>query len=319
MKLGVFTPLFYDRSLDEALDYIQASGLHAVEIGCGAYPGDKHCEPDLLLNDPEALAVFQRAVANRGLTISAISAHGNPLHPRAEVARPFHEALIKAIDLAHRLEVPVVNCFSGCPGDGPDALYPNWPVAPWPHEYRELLEWQWQERIIPYWQEVGAYASARKVKLAFEMHGGFSVHNPPTLMRLREAVGEVVGANFDPSHLFWQGIDPILAIRYLGQAIYHVHAKDTGTDPVHAPITGVLDMTPYAQVNKRSWIFRSVGFGHDQKFWKDFVAALRTVGYDYVLSIEHEDALFSVEEGFQKAVATLKEAIALEPAPKVWW
>jgi len=319
LKLGVFTPLFYDRSLEETLDHVKESGLDAVEIGCGAYPGNKHCNPDLLLEDESARRAFQQAVVSRGLMISALSAHGNPLHPRKEVARPFHEVLEKTIRLAELLEVPVVNCFSGCPGDSENAQNPNWPVVAWPDDFREILEWQWKEKIIPYWKEMGRFAEEHHVRLAFEMHGGFSVHNPPTLLRLREAVGEVIGANFDPSHLFWQGIDPILAVRHLGPAIVHVHAKDTMMDPVSARIVGVLDTTPYDQVMRRSWIFRSVGYGHDNKFWKDFVAALRTVGYDYVLSIEHEDILFSSEEGFQKAVATLKEAIAVGPLPKVWW
>lgn len=319
MKLGVFTPLFHDRPLEEALDFVKSSGLDAVEIGCGGYPGKAHCDPARLLEDASALEVFRRAIAGRGLVLSALSVHGNPLHPRPEVAREFHDDFVQAVRLAERLEVSTIICFSGCPGDGDGARYPNWPVAPWPGEFRELLEWQWQEKLIPYWREWGGFAAERGVRLALEMHGGFLVHSPPTLLRLREAVGEVIGANFDPSHLFWQGIDPLLAVRHLGPAIYHVHAKDTGFDPVNLPVQGFLDMTDYGQVQRRSWIFRSVGFGHDTKFWRDFVSALRTVGYDHVLSIEHEDALFSSEEGFRKAVATLKDAIAYEPLPAAWW
>lgn len=319
MKLGVFTPVLYDRPLEEALDLVRAMGLEAVEIGCGGYPGKRHCDPDRLLEDGRAVRGFQRAIESRGLTLSALSCHGNPLHPRRKLARGFHEDFLKAVRLAERLSVPVVIVFSGCPGDSDRARYPNWPVAPWPNEFRELLDWQWREKLIPYWREQGQLAAEHGVRLAFEMHGGFLVHSPPTLLRLRQAVGEVVGANFDPSHLFWQGIDPILAVRRLGEAIFHVHAKDTALDPVNAPLAGVLDMTDYGAVAHRSWIFRSVGFGHPAKFWKDFVSALRTVGYDGVLSIEHEDALFSSEEGLRKAVATLKEAIASEPVPSPWW
>jgi sugar phosphate isomerase/epimerase len=151
------------------------------------------------------------------------------------------------------------------------------------------------------------------------MHPGFVVYNPATLLRLRAAVGPMVGANLDPSHLFWQGIDPIVAIRELGGAIFHVHAKDTALDPVNVARNGVLDQAPYSDVASRSWVFRSVGYGHDTLFWKRFVSALRVSGYDHVLSIEHEDSLASRDEGLTKAIATLRESVLSEPATATWW
>jgi sugar phosphate isomerase/epimerase len=157
------------------------------------------------------------------------------------------------------------------------------------------------------------------VRLAFEMHPGFVVYNPASLFRLREAVGDVIGANLDPSHLFWQQIDPLIAIRELGPAIFHVHAKDTAVDPVNMARNGVLDVGSYAKPAERSWIFRSVGDGHDLLFWKQFVSALRLVGYDHVLSIEHEDILASVDDGLQRAIATLREAVLGEPPASMWW
>jgi len=321
LKLGVFSVLFAQKSLEEALDYIASSGLGAVEIGTGGYPGKAHADPDALLADEGKLKAFKQAVESRGLIISALSVHGNPLHPQRRIAKEFHDDLIKTIELAQRLEVPVVNTFSGCPGDHEDAKYPNWPVAPWPNDYQEILKWQWEEKLIPYWKETGDFAAARGVKIGLELHGGFSVHTPATLMKLREATSEAIGANLDPSHLWWQGIDPVAAIRYLGQAgaIHHFHAKDTSMEQSNVNKYGVTDMQSYTQMFDRAWQFRTVGFGHSMKEWADIVSALRLVGYDYVVSIEHEDGLMSVEEGFTKAVGNLQSILIREPLGEMWW
>ncbi|WP_018132135.1 sugar phosphate isomerase/epimerase family protein [Effusibacillus pohliae] len=321
MKLGVFTVLFQNMPFEEMLDHVKAHGLDAVEIGTGNYPGDAHCKPDVLLEDADARRKWKKAIEDRGLMISALSCHGNPLHPNKEIAKGFHETYVKTVKLAQLLEVPVVNVFSGCPGDHEGAKYPNWPVSAWPHDYTEVLEWQWREKVIPYWREWGSFAAQHGVKLAFEMHGGFSVHSPATLLRLRDAVGEVIGANFDPSHMYWQGIDPIQAIRVLGKvnAIHHFHAKDTAIDTSNVNMHGLLDTQSFTRVQNRSWMFRTVGYGHDLKHWADIVSALRLVGYDYVLSIEHEDALMSVEEGFSKGVANLKQVILRDPVAEAWW
>ncbi|HXG40813.1 MAG TPA: sugar phosphate isomerase/epimerase [Candidatus Limnocylindrales bacterium] len=319
MKIGVFDPVFGGLELEPMLDRIVALGLEAVEIGTGNYPGDRHCRPGELLDDPSALARFRDAFGARGLTISALSCHGNPIHPdRARAARD--DAVFRdTVRLASALGVGVVNLFSGCPGDGPDARQPNWVTCAWPPEYGEIVRWQWEAVVVPYWREAGRFAAEHGVRLAFEMHPGFVVYNPRTLLRLRDEVGEVVGANLDPSHLFWQGIDPILAIRELGPAIYHVHAKDTAIDPYNTARNGVLDLAHYSDVANRSWVFRSVGDGHDLLFWKRFVSALRVVGYDHVLSIEHEDSLASTDEGIARAIATLRAAVLSEPATAMWW
>ena len=321
MKLGVFSVLFAQKSLEEALDYIAASGLGAVEIGTGGYPGKAHADPAALLADEGKLKAFKQAVESRGLIISALSVHGNPLHPQKAIAKEFHDDLIATIELAQRLEVPVVNTFSGCPGDHEDAKYPNWPVAPWPNDYQDILKWQWEQKLIPYWKETGDFAAARGVKIGLELHGGFSVHTPATLMKLREATSEAIGANLDPSHLWWQGIDPVAAIRYLGQAgaIHHFHAKDTSVEQSNVNKHGMTDMQSYTQMFDRAWQFRTVGYGHSMKEWADIISALRLVGYDYVVSIEHEDGLMSVEEGFTKAVGNLQSILIREPLGEMWW
>lgn len=321
MKLGVFAVLFSQKPFEEALDYIAGKGLEAVEIGTGGYPGNAHCDPDVLLSDAGKLKAFKQAVESRGLIISALSAHGNPLHPQQPLAAADDAVIRKTIELANRLEVPVVNTFSGCPGDHEGAKYPNWPIAPWPNDFQDILKWQWEEKVIPYWTEVGGIAEKSGVKIGLELHGGFSVHSPGTLLRLREAVGSVIGANLDPSHMWWQGIDPVQAVQILGRAgaIHHFHAKDTSIDPINVNRFGVTDMQPYTNMLDRAWQFRSVGFGHDLKTWADIISALRLVGYDYVVSIEHEDGLMSIEEGFSKAVQNLQQVLIREPIGDMYW
>lgn len=321
MKLGVFTVLFQRVPLETALDTIRSAGVQAVEIGTGGYPGTAHCQPDALLADKTKFAAFQYAIGSRGLELSALSCHANPLHPQTPVARAAHTTFEHTVLLAERLGLDRVVLFSGCPGDSDQARYPNWVTAAWPPDFQELLAWQWNEKVIPYWCQAAAFARDHGVRLCFEMHPNFVVYNPETLLRLRAECGDNIGANLDPSHLFWQGIDVIEAIRALGKAhaIYHVHAKDTAIDQHNAAINGVLDTRPLGQVADRSWIFRTVGYGHNELFWRTFVSALRKVGYDDVLSIEHEDALASIEEGFLKAVRFLQSVMLTEQPAEAWW
>jgi len=321
MKLGVFTVLFGDRPLEAALDEIVSVGIEHVEIGTGNYPGDAHCKPAELLADDARLAAFRSAIDSRGLAISALSCHGNPLHPRPEIARASHETFTRTVELASRLGVDRINLFSGCPGDSDGASYPNWVTCAWPSEYGELLEWQWTEKVIPYWREQAALAAASNIRLGFEMHPGFVVHNPRSLLRLRAACGENVGANLDPSHLFWQGIDVEAAIAALGDegAIFHTHAKDTAIQPRTAAVNGVLDTVPLEDVARRSWIFRTVGYGHGELEWRRILSALRLAGYDDVLSIEHEDPLLSRDDGLRKGIAFLRSVMPVEPVTEAWW
>jgi sugar phosphate isomerase/epimerase len=321
LKLGVFTVLFSDKNFEDMLGYVASRGVEAVELGTGGYPGNAHCPVDELLNDTNKLLRFKQQIHDHGLIISALSCHANPLHPQKKIAEPADELLIKTLHLASKLGVPVVNTFSGCPGDHENALYPNWPVAAWPHDFQEVLKWQWEEKLIPYWKEKNELAESLGVKIGLELHGGFSVHTPATLLRLREACGPAIGANLDPSHMWWQGIDPVEAIKILGQknAIHHFHAKDTIMDQQNMNRNGLTDMTDYSNMRERAWYFRTVGFGHDQKTWADIISTLRLYDYDYVVSIEHEDGLMSIEEGFTKAVENLKPAMVKESVPQMWW
>ena len=321
MKLGVMMALFGQQTLEEALEYVVQSGLEAIELGVGNYPGSPHVPVDKLLGSQVKLNDYKAMIRDRGLEISALSCHGNPLHPDKKFAKDNHETHRKAVKLAKRMGVEVVINFSGCPGDTDKAKYPNWVTCAWPPDYEKIIEWQWTKKVIPYWKKEAKFAADNGVKLGFEMHPGFVVYNTETMMRLRESCGKNIGANFDPSHLFWQGMDPIVSLRELGQAgaIFHVHAKDCRVDSDNAAKNGVLDYKSYGDELNRSWVFRTIGYGHGREFWADFVSTLRMIGYDGVISIEHEDSLMSVNEGFQRAVSFLNEIILKESVGDMWW
>ena len=291
-----------------------------MEIGTGNYPGDAHWPLDDLLASEARCKEFGQIIRDRGMEICALSCHGNPLHPDRDERKQFRETQRKTIRLAEKLGVKKIVTFAGCPGDSKTAKYPSWVTCPWPEDFSVVLKWQWEKEVIPFWQEEVSFARDHGLKrIAIEMHPGFVVYNPATLLRLRKAVGSTIGANLDPSHLFWQGIDPIVAVRELKGAIFHIHAKDTKVDPINSSRNGVLDTQPYGEEIKRSWIFRTVGYGHDAAFWKDFISTLRLVGYDDVISIEHEDSLMSANEGFQKAAAFLKPLLLRQKRGAMSW
>ena len=316
MKLGVLTNLFGKLSLEEALTKFEALGIEAAEIGCGGYPGKAHCDPKILLSDAKALDEFKATLARHHIELSNLSVHGNPVHPDKKIAKAYHDDFADAVLLAEKLGVDTVVTFSGCPGGSPEDKTPNWATCAWPDDFLAVLDYQWNEVLIPYWKKTAAFAKEHGVtKIAFEMHPGFCVYNPETLLRLRAAVGDVIGANFDPSHLIWQGIDPVAAIKALEGAIYHFHAKDTKIDKYNTAKFGVLDTKHYSDELHRSWIFRSVGYGNGLDYWRDIVSALRLVGYDKVMSIEHEDSLMTPEEGLRHAVEFLKQSIIKDPKP----
>ena len=320
MKLGLFTPVFGKLTTSDMLAKVKSLGtVTAVELGTGGWPGGDHLDVDKLLDSRTCAASYKKMLADAGLTISALSCHGNPLHPVPKTAHAYDDVFRKTVRLAGQLEVPVVVTFSGCPGDSDDAKYPNWVTCPWPPEYLEVLDWQWEKKTIPYWRDTARFAAEHGVKVALEAHPGFVVYNVDTMLRLRAAVGPNLGINFDPSHFFWQGVDVPTAIRALGDAIFHVHAKDVALDRQNVAVNGVIDTKTYRRMAERSWLFRSVGWGHDELEWKRIVSALRVSGYDYVLSIEHEDALASVDEGLRAAVDLLSRVVLTEPPVEAWW
>ncbi|MFO7661549.1 MAG: sugar phosphate isomerase/epimerase [Chloroflexota bacterium] len=319
MHIGVFTCLFQKLPFEEALDKAVAAGVTAVEIGCGGYPGGHHCPVDSLLDSESQRETYMNAIASRGLILSALSIHNNPLHPDPEMAKQADNELRRTIELAELLGVPVVNGFSGLPAGAPGDRMPNWVTCPWPPEFLEMLDYQWNEVAIPYWNQLEQFAADHGVRIAFEMHPGMLVYNVETLLRLRDATGPSLGCNFDPSHLWWNGVDAVAAIRKLGDAIFHVHGKDCYVDQINIAVNGCNDHKPYEEIADRAWTFRSIGYGHDTQTWKDIVSALRLVGYDYVISIEHEDAMMSIDEGLAKGVAMLQSVNIFEKPGEMFW
>lgn len=320
MKLGVLTVPLSSLSLEEALKFLSEQGVQTVEIGSGGFPGDAHLKPEEVLSSDEKVKEIKELLKKYNLEISAISAHSNPVHPNKEVAKKAIEDFQNSVLVAEKLGVDTVITFSGCPGDCETAKYPNWVTCPWPGDFGEILDWQWNEVLIPYWKEAAEFAKAHNVsKIALEMHPGFCVYNPETLLKLRAAVGDIIGANFDPSHLFWQGMDPVLSIRALKGAIHHFHAKDTKIDAANTAVNGVLDTKKFDQLEPRAWLFRTVGYGHDRAVWCNIISELRKVGYNGAVSIEHEDALMSPKEGLCKAIEFLKDVIIEESPAELWW
>jgi sugar phosphate isomerase/epimerase len=321
MKLGVFTPVFAHLSTTEMIAKVQSlRHVQAVELGTGGWPGRAHLDDLTEMIEGHCRATtYRQLLTDAGLAISALSCHANPLHPDPVVARTADALFRQTVRLAEKLQVPTVVTFSGCPGDSDGAKHPNWIATPWPSEFLEVLEWQWEQKAIPYWQGAAAFAADHGVTIAIEAHPGFLVYNVDTMLKLRAATGPTIGINFDPSHLFWQGVDMPAAIRALGDCIFHVHAKDLAFDRHNVAVNGVLDVKSYRRTGERSWLFRTVGWGHDVLVWKQIVSALRLVGYDHVISIEHEDALFSVDEGLRTAVDLLSPIIMTEPPADPWW
>ena len=315
MKLSVLANLYGAKSLDETLSILSGLGVQAVEIGSGGYPGKAHCNPEVLLNDKGEFDKFMKLFEKYDIEPCALASHGNAVHPNKATAKAYHEDFVNSVLLAERMGVETVITFSGCPGDHPGAKYPNWVTCPWPEDFLEILKYQWDEVLVPYWKETAKFAKVHGVKVAFEMHPGFCVYNPETMLKLRAAAGDNLGANLDPSHLIWQGMDPVAVIRELGDTIYHFHAKDTKIDKYNTAKHGVLDTKHYGDEIHRSWVFRAIGYGNDLTYWRDIASNLRLVGYDKVMSIEHEDSLMSIDEGLKKAVEFMKQVIINDPKP----
>jgi sugar phosphate isomerase/epimerase len=310
IPIGVFDPVYDKLSLDEMLDTVSALGLEAMEIGTGGYPNNRHCPLDDLVADAGKAKMWRKKFEDRGIHVATLSCHGNPVHPDAKHAARDADTFRKTVRLAEILDVKVIVGFSGCPGGSSNDAQPNWITYRWPPEYAQMLDWQWKEKVIPYWKDAAKFARDHGIrKLAFEMHPNFVVYNPRTLMKLREAVGEEIGANCDLSHLFWQGCDPVEVIHFLGKqgAIFHAHMKDTVLFPENVGKYGVLNFAfGTGDLPQASETFRAVGYGHSASLWKSVVKAYMDIGYEGILSIENEDPILAGPVGVERAVYVLK-------------
>jgi sugar phosphate isomerase/epimerase len=310
IPIGVFDPAFPDLTLDELVDKYTSLGVEAAEIGTGGYPRSRHCPVEELLADSGKLKDWRKKFEDHNIQIATLSCHGNPVHPDRSIAERDAETFRRTVLLAEKLDVKVIVGFSGCPGANPTDKNPNWITYRWPPEYAAALDWQWKEKVIPYWQQAAKFAREHGIRrIALEMHPNFVVYNPLTLLKLRDAVGEEIGANNDLSHLFWQGCDPVEVIRLLGKqgAIYHAHMKDTVLYPDKVARFGVLNFIFEKQdLNTASDAFRAVGYGHSASTWKDILRAYMEVGYEGILSVENEDPILSGEVGVERALYVLK-------------
>jgi sugar phosphate isomerase/epimerase len=310
IPIGVFDPVYDKLSLDETLEKVSALGLEAMEIGTGGYPHNLHCPIDDLLADSGKLRDWRKKFEDHGIQVATLSCHGNPIHPDAQHAARDDQSFRKTVQLAQKLDVKVIVGFSGCAGGTPVDTQPNWITYRWPPEYAEMLDWQWNEKLVPYWKDAAKFAREHGIhKIALEMHPNFMVYNPKTLLRLREAVGEEIGANNDLSHLFWQGCDPVEVIHFLGKqgAIYHAHMKDTVFFPENVSKYGVLNFAAAVKdLPSASETFRAVGYGHGASTWKAIVKAYMDIGYQGILSIENEDPILTGEVGVERAAYVLK-------------
>jgi sugar phosphate isomerase/epimerase len=304
MELGLYTDSLPEHSLEAALDVAARIGATAVEIATGGQSSAPHLQLDELLRDPVRRAHFAAAFAQRGLRIAALNCSAWPLHP---VVGERHVAIIRStIRLAAELGVRRIVTMSGSPGDGPGSTAVNFTWYPWPAESTALLERQW-DTAIELWRRLGAEAAAAGIdRLAFELHPLHLVYNVPTFRRMQDAVGPIVGVNLDPSHLFWQGMDPLVVIRALGSSVAHVHLKDTQIVADQVAIAGVLDQRPFTDPSQRAWVFRTVGAIHGADFWSMFVAALQAVGYDDALAIENEDPYLAPETAVEEAARFMR-------------
>ncbi len=320
MKLGVLACLFSDRPLEQAIVDLKAMGIETMEIGCGGATGNAHCKPEELLADPQKLEAFKALFEKYDMEISALDSHVNPVHPDPKANEIANTTLDNTILLAEKLGVRNVVCFAGCPGEKENSHYPNWIIQPWPTEFEDLYNWQWDEVVIPYWKEKAAFAAAHNVTVCIEMHPGFVVYNAETAMKLYKAVNsEGLGITCDPSNIVWQGCNVPEAVYYLGDAIKHFHAKDSIESMQNIRINGRLDAKNYSDRTNRAWSFRTVGYGHDELYWKQIISALVDVGYNGAISIEHEDTYMNNVEGLSKAIEFLDRLIIREEAGEMTW
>jgi len=314
MRIGLFTDGLMHLAFPAALEKASEMGIQAIEIGTGNFSPAPHCDLPELLRNQAVRQNFLDSIGACHLQLEALNCSGNPLHPNPHVSEPAAQVTRMTIELAGLLGVEQIVCMSGCPGAPDGGRYPNWVVAGWPPDFLELLEWQWRERLIPFWGKTAEFARRHGIrKLCFELHPGMCVYNVSSFRRLRAALGPIATVNLDPSHFFFQGMDPLAVIRELGEEIGYVHAKDARVDPYNLAVQGALDVQPGRPVRELVWAYRTLGYGHGAQFWADFASALRSIGYDGVLSIEHEDPLMDAEEAIGRAVALLRNTVFFQP------
>ena len=308
MQIGLTTDSLGQLTFQELLETAASLGIQTLEFGCGNWSSAPHLNLGMLLESEAERANFLAKIRAHGLEISALNCSGNPLAP-GQRGKSHDQVVRGTLKLAGLLGVRRIVMMSGLPG-GPGDQNANWITTAWPPEVHEILRYQWEEVALPYWRDLAEEARANGVeKICIEQHAHQLVYNTETALRLREAIGELVGVNFDPSHALWMGGDPLLSIRQLRGAIYHVHAKDTRIDAQNSGLNTLLETKPNDRVAERAWNYVTLGYGHSEIWWRDFVIQLKQNGYDDVLSIEHEDYSLTPIVGVRRSVELLKNVI----------
>lgn len=298
MKIGLFTDTLPDLPLDELLPAVADMGIECLEFGTGNWSRVPHLNLDDLLSSDVQRREFQAKIYDHGLSICALNCSGNQLLP-GDGGDTQREVVRKTVQLAGLLEVDRIVMMSGLP-PAPGDSHPNWVTTAFEPGQREILAHQWEQVAIPYWKDLVGFAKNAGVnRICLEIHGVQLVYNPATLLRLREAVGDTIGANLDPSHLMWMGADPLRAASALGDAIYYVHAKDTRVDPEIAGTNTALESRGGIKLADRAWNYVTLGYEHGEDWWREFVNRLQAVGYDDVMSIEHEGYAMAEYQGFE--------------------
>lgn len=319
MELGLVIDPRLDRTWEEALDMAVSHGLTHVEPCGGGHVPPVYVNPRHLASDPDELARFSESIGSRGLQIASLGCYGNPIHPDQNRAQAAHADFVAMCDVASKLGVKRVTVISGVPAGGPQDRVPNWIIPSIYADLEDAYRWQWEACLIPYWREACAVAADHEVSICMEPLGGFMVYNGQTFLRLREACGEGLMANIDPSHLWWMGIDPLVFVEQLEGAIGYVHAKDVALYPRAVARDGVAPACRYDDWDARSWTYRAIGFGHPDSFWNEFFTTLRRCGYDDVVSLEIEESFMSMDEALEKSVATVRRALPRAPVPSSNW
>jgi sugar phosphate isomerase/epimerase len=312
MKLGFVSDSLGGLPLTDLLNHAQRMGVQGVEVNSCGWSTAPHFDLKAMLGSSARRKSFLNEFSSRNLEIISLNANGNPLHPTDPAQG---EGLKNTIRVAGEMGIKTVCTMSGLPAGNATDTMPNWVVSSWPPETQAILRYQWKEKLLPFWTEIVALAKANGVeRIALELHGNQCVYNVPSLLKLRQMVGPVVGANLDPSHLFWMGADPLVAAEALGPAIYHVHAKDTFLNAPKQATTSLLENGSLMDIPGRAWSYITLGFGHGEEWWRQFCYRLKMAGYDGWLSIEHEDVLLNSLEGLEKSVALLQGVMPSKPA-----
>lgn len=312
MRLAVFTDALADRSLEDTLDWLRTKTpeVGAVEIGTGAFSPAPHCDLRAALRSKRHRDAWLTQFVAHDMAIAAFNVSGNPLHPLAAWARRDDRALRDTIRLAALTGVDRIVAMSGCPAAGPGrSSAPHFAAGGWLPDFENIVEWQWEQRVLPYWRDLSAFAASEHpdLKICFELHPGACVYNGPTYDWIRKA-GDNLLINLDPSHFFWQGLDPVRFAEHYGAHVGFVHGKDTLIASENAALTGMLDCRIPGDPRKLSWNFSTVGHGHDAHWWTDFLAALAAGDFNGTISVEYEDPFLDAESSILEAIGLLAAA-----------